>query len=223
MLARLPCVVEPLHCLHRLCSCLFHNRILPLFHSLIHWQIILVKYHDSTTKVLDILPPHVYRCTPMATDVLPVPTTRSARKVITNPSRQKIDVAKALKLRLQGNTLEEIGHVFGVTRSAVHDALQRFEPFCSFGPGQLAAYSEHRAELFNSVEAHLTASLLDADALSKASLNNRAYAFKQIHEARRLESGQSTNNISVLGKLITQAEAGLGAPPPVVNTTKPSA
>ncbi len=133
--------------------------------------------------------------------------------VISHPKAQKIDVAKALKLRLQGNTLEEIGTIFGVTRSAVHDALQKFKAFTEHtDTGVLTAYSEHRAELFNAVEHHLTASLLDKDALAKASLNNRAYAFKQIHEARRLESGQSTANTSVLAKLIIQAESTLCTP-----------
>lgn len=146
----------------------------------------------------------------MATETgLPIPS----RKVITNPTRQKIDVAKALKLRLQGNTLEEIGKVFGVTRAAVHDALQRFQAFTNkTDTGTLTAYSENRSELFNTVEHHLTESLLDGDALAKASLNNRAYALKVIHEARRLESNQSTSNISVLGKFIQQAESALGRP-----------
>lgn len=132
--------------------------------------------------------------------------------VITHPKQQKIDVSKALKLRLQGQTFDQIASVFGCTGSAVHQALKKFEAFVKdLGPGQLTAYSEQRAELFNTVEAHLTASLLDPDALAKASLNNRAYAFKQIHEARRLEAGQSTSNVSMLGKLIHAAEAQLGA------------
>ena len=135
-----------------------------------------------------------------------------APPIITQPSRQKIDTGKALKLRLQGFTLDDIGKTFGVTRSAVHQTLQKFEPFLNLAePGLLQAYSDNRADLFNAVEAHLTASLLDKDAMAKASLNNRAYAFKQIHEARRLESGQSTANVSVLGKLILQAESQLGA------------
>jgi len=146
----------------------------------------------------------------MATETgLPIIPTKS---VIANPSRQKIDVARALKLRLQGNTLEEIGAVFGVTRAAVHDSLQRFAKFTDgLSTGQLTAYSENRAELFNRVEAHLTESLLDADAMAKASLNNRAYAFKQIHEARRLEMGQSTDNVSLLAKIITDAETTIGS------------
>jgi predicted DNA-binding protein YlxM (UPF0122 family) len=146
--------------------------------------------------------------------------------VITHPSQQKIDVSKALKLRLQGQTFEQIASVFDCTASAVHQALKKFEAFLKgIEPGQLTAYSENRAELFNQVEAHLTASLLDADALAKASLNNRAYAFKQIHEARRLESGQSTANVSILGKLIAAAEEKLGSSPPqpVDITTKSTA
>lgn len=145
----------------------------------------------------------------MTTDAsLPMPTS----KVIAHPKSQKIDVSRALKLRLQGNTFEEIGKVFDCTGSAVHQALSAFESFINkLQPGQLTAYSEERANLFNVVEQHLTESLLDGDALAKASLNNRAYALKVIHEARRLESGQSTANVSVLGKLIQQAESQLGA------------
>jgi predicted DNA-binding protein YlxM (UPF0122 family) len=124
----------------------------------------------------------------------------------------RVDVAKALKLRLQGATLEDIADLQGVTKQAIDQALTKFQPFMrGLEPGQLTAYSEERANLFNVVEQHLTESLLDPDAMAKASLNNRAYAFKQIHEARRLEAGQSTSNISVLGKFIQQAEAGLGA------------
>lgn len=143
------------------------------------------------------------------------------KKIITHPKQQKIDVAKALKLRLQGNTFDEIGLIFDCNGSAVHQALKKFECFLKdIGPGELSAYSEHRSEIFNRVEQTLTASLLDTDKIQKASLNNVAYAFKQIHEARRLESGQSTNNISVLGKLLVQAEAGLGQPAASVQPAK---
>lgn len=147
----------------------------------------------------------------MTTELLKAPP----QTVITHPRAQKIDVAKALKLRLQGNTFDEIGLIFDCNGSAVHQALAKFAPFLNgIGPGELTAYSESRSELFNRVEQTLTASLLDAGKIEKASLNNVAYAFKQIHEARRLESGQSTNNISVLGKFLMQAEDGLGKTTP---------
>ena len=128
------------------------------------------------------------------------------------PTHNKVDVAKALKLRIQGATLEDIGKLQGVTKQAVYQALTKFQPFiANLEAGQLTAYSENRAELFNAVEQHLSGLLLDTEKGAKASLNNVAYAFKQIHEARRLESGQSTANVSVLGKLILQAESQLGA------------
>lgn len=149
----------------------------------------------------------------------PALPTRS--KVITHPKSQKIDVAKALKLRLQGNTFDEIGRIFNCHRSAVQQALQKFEAFTSQAEtGTLTAYSEHRADLFNVVEQHLTGSLLDPDAMAKASLNNRAYALKVIHEARRLEKGESTSNVSVLGKLVLAAEERLGASGPLPHLGK---
>ena len=166
----------------------------------------------------------------MATEIrLPIPATKPRTRIETHPKAQKIDVAKALKLRLMGNTLEEIGKVFDCSRAAVHEALQKFEAFTSKAEsGTLTAFSENRAELFNVVEHHLTASLLDPDAMQKASLNNRAYALKVIHEARRLETGQSTGNISVLASLITKAEERLCKPaqvtpqPVVVEQVLPS-
>jgi hypothetical protein len=142
----------------------------------------------------------------MANDsVLPSPPTK--------PKHNRVDVAKALKLRLQGATLPAIAALQGVSKQAIDPALTAFEPFLKgCEPGQLTAYSEERASLFNVVEGHLTASLLDPAAMAKASLNNRAYALKVIHEARRLESGQATSNVSVIGKLVMAAESKLGTP-----------
>ena len=152
-------------------------------------------------------------------------TQSTARRLTRKPDSVKavihrVDVAKALKLRLQGNTFEHIANVQGVTKQAIYQALTSFEPFLKgVEKGQLTAYSEERASLFNVIEQHLSASLLDPDAMQKASLNNRAYALKVIHEARRLETGQSTGNISVLAALIVKAEEGLGKA--ADNTNKP--
>ena len=38
--------------------------------------------------------------------------------------------------------------------------------------------------------------MMDPESIAKASLNNRAYAFTQVHNARRLEEGKSTSNVS---------------------------
>jgi hypothetical protein len=125
---------------------------------------------------------------------------------------KRIDVAKALKLRVQGNTYEEIASVFGVTKGAVHAALNKFESFLTDAgqPGVLQAFQDNRGHLLTAIEMRLMRSMVDEEAISKATLNNRAYAFQQIHAARRLEEGKSTENVSVLGKLILSAEDNLG-------------
>jgi hypothetical protein len=125
---------------------------------------------------------------------------------------KRIDVAKALKLRVQGNTYEEIAAVFGVTAQGVYQALNKFEQFLTEAgqPGLLQAFQDNRSSLLNAMEMRMMRSLVDEDAISKASLNNRAYAFEKIHQARRLEEGKSTENVSVLGKLILSAEDNLG-------------
>lgn len=153
---------------------------------------------------------------------LTMPPTPNAYKH-PRQSQSKLDVAKALKLRVQGNTCEEIGKIFGVTRQAVAQALTKFEPFVAgLESGTLTAYSEERANLFNAAELGLTASLLDPEAIQKASLRDRAVSFGIIYDKGRLERGQSTSNLSVLGKLILAAESRLGGTtlPPVDITPK---
>jgi hypothetical protein len=124
----------------------------------------------------------------------------------------RVDVAKALKLRTQGNTYEEIGSILGVSKNAVHKAIHNFEAFLQEAgqPGVLQAFQDNRGQLLSAIEMRMLRSLVDEEAISKASLNNRAYAFEKIHAARRLEEGKSTENVSVLGKLILSAEDNLG-------------
>jgi len=125
---------------------------------------------------------------------------------VSNPSRQRFDASKALKLRLVHKlTFEQIGAVLGVGAQAVHRRLAFFKPFTR-DPDALQAYAEHKSEVSQAVEARLMASLVDEETISKASLNNRAYALKQVHEIGRLERGQSTANVGILSKVISQAD-----------------
>jgi hypothetical protein len=67
--------------------------------------------------------------------------------------------------------------------------------------------------LLSAAEERLIASLVDEEAIEKASLNNRAYAFQQPHNARRLEQGKSNLNVGLLGRLVLAAEETLGVEP----------
>ena len=49
----------------------------------------------------------------------------------------------------------------------------------------------------NGVELKMLENLADDGRLKKASVNNLAYAFQNLHNARRLESGQSTANVGI--------------------------
>ena len=62
---------------------------------------------------------------------------------------------------------------------------------------------------FCTLAMQLMASLLDPERLAKASLNNVAYAFTQIHQAGRLEQGKTTENIGVLSRYISQSNKEL--------------
>jgi hypothetical protein len=125
----------------------------------------------------------------------------------------RVDVAKALKLRLQGLTFTAIGKVLGVTKQSVSRALTNFEPFLNgVEPGQLTAYAEERGNFLSAIEVRLMRSLTDEGAIKKASLRDRTVSMGIVFDKRRLEAGQSTNNVSVLSKLILQAEEKLGVP-----------
>jgi len=112
----------------------------------------------------------------------------------TKPEPNRIDVAKAFDLRYNhGLTYSQIGEKYGVTKSAVHQALTKFEQVLK-NAHQLPAYTEHRRTILNVAEMELVSDLLDPERREKASLNNTAFAFGKIHEARRLEEDLSTSN-----------------------------
>lgn len=125
---------------------------------------------------------------------------------------QTFDTAKAFELRLKGLTYEAIGAALcpeqPYTPQTVQGHLHRFQKFIQ-DPDSARTYEEHRPKILNALEFELVASLADEDALSKASLNNRAYALQQVSNLRRLESGQSTQNLGVLSKHIVALDQGL--------------
>ena len=125
--------------------------------------------------------------------------------------RRPVDLLKAYKLRVQhGLSYSQIAEATGQPKASIHRALV---DLCRLidDPERLQHFQDVKPKLLSAVEERLIASLVDEEALTKASLNNRAYAFTQVFNARRLETGQSTQNTSILGTLILQAESQLGA------------
>jgi hypothetical protein len=126
-------------------------------------------------------------------------------------SGEPIDIAQAWKLRVVNKlSFGEIAKQMGCSKSTVHAALQRLNDLVP-DPHVVNAYEGVEAHLLTAGKARLLRSLMDEEAIEKASLNNRAFAFSQLFNAHRLATHQSTENVGVLGKLILQAEDNLGA------------
>ena len=110
----------------------------------------------------------------------------------------RINIAEALKLRLVNHlSYQEIADRYGVCKSAVYQALKRFLSIL-VEPDELAAYKNHKVDLLSSAEMKLLERLVNDEVMEKASLNNVAYAFKQLFDSGRLEQGKSTGNINIL-------------------------
>jgi len=129
------------------------------------------------------------------------------------PRQRKFDHGAALELALNGWRYSEIASRYAVSESAVAQALAKYQNLLNgLQNGELESYRKNRTELFTATERELMASLTHPDKLAKASLNNVAYAFQQIHTARRLEEGKSTENKSIITAMLDGAHDKLFTP-----------
>src|SRR5688500_10418197 len=125
-------------------------------------------------------------------------------------SDEPIDLAQAWKLRVINKlSFGEIAKQMRCSKSTVHAKLQRLNEILP-DPEVVSAYEGVEAQLLTAGKARLLRSLLDENAIEKSRLNNRAYAFTQLFNAHRLATNQSTENMGILGKIILEAEEGLG-------------
>ena len=108
-----------------------------------------------------------------------------------------------LKMRMDGLKLREIAEKYGVTQQAISRRITG--AFKLLDRDRLDAYRLNRINVLESIEESLLSELLAPERVKKATLGNVAYAFNQIHTARRLESGESTANLS-LSALVSSIE-----------------
>ena len=115
---------------------------------------------------------------------------------------------RLLKLRIEKRlSYGEIAALTGIPKPTVYDRLRWFEALIG-DPDELKAYESSRGQILSAVEKKLVTDMANEERRAKASLNNTAYAFGQIHSARRLEEGKSTSNLSIHASLIEVACAG---------------
>ena len=154
--------------------------------------------------------------TPEAESTVPSPSSSKS------PSDKPFNVVRALTLRQKGLTYDQIAELMDEPKSTVYFKLIQLSQALE-NPKHLQDYRDHRTNLLDIAEERMLRSVLDEEAIGKASLNNRAYAFQQIFNARRLESGKSTENLGVLGKLVVEAAGEVFRKPstlPVDNKTE---
>ena len=108
-----------------------------------------------------------------------------------------VDLELAAKLyAVNGLTYEQIAKQLGVTKQAVHQRLQRFRDML-IPSEELEYWKNNRIMLKDTAELNLFLDMMDPQKRAAASLNNTAYAYRQIHETRRLDEGLSTVNVDL--------------------------
>jgi len=99
---------------------------------------------------------------------------------------------KIIELAAQGLSTTDIAKVVNCTRGTVNRRLDKFKNWFK-SLEDLDGYSDARGALLDAAEFEMLRSMMKQDKIDKASLNNVAYAFQQVYNARRLESGQATS------------------------------
>jgi predicted DNA-binding protein YlxM (UPF0122 family) len=123
-------------------------------------------------------------------------------------------------MKLEGMTHQEIGDYFGVSKQAIQQRIEGI--WEKLDKEKLAAYRANKIALLEASEFEVLSSLVKSDKLEKASGNNLAYMFTQVHQARRLEAGESTTNIAlhaIIEKIERDEQRKRGGPQDVVDGT----
>jgi len=108
-------------------------------------------------------------------------------------NKNKLDVAQVIKLRnVNKLSFGKIADITGCTRQSVHRAYHKFIDVLQ-DTDITETFESNRANILTSIEMSLLQDLCDAEKRKKASLNNVAFAYSKVNDARRLEQGKSAS------------------------------
>jgi transcriptional regulator with XRE-family HTH domain len=109
----------------------------------------------------------------------------------------RIPQDKILTLRYQHNlSYAAIGEQLGCSKSYVAKVLKKFEGLME-SPETLEHFRRVRPDLLTAAEFKILRNLVNDTKLKEASANNLAYAFQQIHSARRIEEGLGASDVNI--------------------------
>ena len=124
-------------------------------------------------------------------------------------ARQRIDVARAFKLRMAGLSYEDVGKALGgFTKSSVFQALASFRALIE-NPGEIATFKEHEGQVLDGVRAKLIRLISERLSEEKNSAYQLTGMYGLLFDKTRLIEGKSTANVANLTAII-EAAAGLG-------------
>ena len=106
----------------------------------------------------------------------------------------KIDVGKALELRLKGLSYRDIAVFFGCSHTSV---AERLKPYVNGDDVDLETFKKNRADILTMKQAQVLGSMTKED-IEKASARDKAIVFGTLYDKERLERGLSTSNAAVV-------------------------
>jgi hypothetical protein len=137
----------------------------------------------------------------------------------------KVDLPRALQLRLKGATVQEIGQVYNVSGSAITQLFARYLP-PDTDLDKYMAYKNTKTEQMEMVQQRAL-HMLTSDKLQKASVGELNALSGTLEDKIRLQRGQSTSNtvVAVVIESVTKAiEQGSDIPPgPIIDITPAAA
>jgi predicted DNA-binding protein YlxM (UPF0122 family) len=106
---------------------------------------------------------------------------------------EKIPLAEALKFRYQNKlSLQEIADRYGVSSSAVHQRLAKFQALL-LEPEEAEAFQDQETQILRTVRFKILEGMLSGDKIKDASLNNMAYAHSNLFRDESILSGRPTD------------------------------
>lgn len=114
---------------------------------------------------------------------------------------KQVNILDAVRLRIQNKlTWAEVSARTGICKGTLQAQLAKLYDLLDVD--RRDAYELARPQILSGVEERLLIDMLDPGRRQNATLNNTAYAFTQVHQARRLEAGQTTSNVGILAAII---------------------
>jgi len=107
-------------------------------------------------------------------------------------SHAKFDITKGIKQRAKGMTYQEIANDQGISKTQAYEGLAPYKEHLD----KLQAYQGNKSTLQDMAANKCLTELLNKDMESEKA-SSIAAAFKVFNDANRLETGQSTQNVSI--------------------------